>query len=290
MKTKPLSCLGWVVGIATGFATPVFAVTKTIDPTVTVVIEAVLLFLMALKYYKLKSESVTLDNLYHGNVPMISTLSYVMNSKKRTEFNTFDVQHATIQYRYKKVQGSTGLYMQTVIWEFEIENGTSDPITRALMMVSKSVYSSFADISVTAVDMETGRNLLVAPRMVNGAQKYIAVVFDGEGIEPDAVCRYRLCMEWTKPSVFREPEFFIVDPQNYSINTRRITTVFSIDDDAFEGVPVTYLALNRNSLSYSNDECNLSMEQDGNGGCVCEREFRPQQDKLYLIRIGHEEK
>lgn len=288
MKEKPLGLLGWAVGILTGLWALIAAIVQQIDWRVFSLVEAIMLIVLLVKYQRLKTTSVKLENLYNGNVPMVSTLSYIMNARKRDRYNKLAMHDVTIRYRFNREGGMPGTVKQTVTWDFSGVNNSSRAVTRAIMMVSKSVYSRYNEIELSAVDQMTNRNLTIDRLPVNGAQRYIEIVFDRNGIAPGALFHYQLKMRWVNNYQFTDAEFFIIDPKNYSLNTAMITTIIESDDDYFDGLPVTYLALSRNSFtSYKNDDYNASLEKNSSGIYCCSRTFRPKMTKLYLIRIGN---
>ena len=177
LKTKPLQCITLVVSIITGIVVPVLGFLKVIEPTVIIVLEMILLVIIGIKYLKLKNSSVQLDNLYHDNIPMISTLSYILNARKRTRFNALEMKNVTITYNYDKVGNSARTVMQTVTWDFTAENNTSQAITRMAMMVFRSVFSHNADIEITAWDRDSGQRLHTKLADPEGTQRYVEIVF-----------------------------------------------------------------------------------------------------------------
>ena len=289
LKTKPLQCITLVVSIITGIVVPVLGFLKVIEPTVIIVLEMILLVIIGIKYLKLKNSSVQLDNLYHDNIPMISTLSYILNARKRTRFNALEMKNVTITYNYDKVGNSARTVMQTVTWDFTAENNTSQAITRMAMMVFRSVFSHNADIEITAWDRDSGQRLHTKLADPEGTQRYVEIVFEKKGITPGTERNFQLRMRWRRPYQFREHEFILVDPRNYSLTTNNIKTVFRTDDDSFNNTQVEFLSLSPNFITYKNDDYNTAFTEIADGIYGCSREFKPAKNKIYLIKVVYQE-
>ncbi len=287
LKSRPLSCIGWLLGVITAVGAPILSLLQKIPFVVALVAESLCLIILLYKYIKLKSNSVTIDSLYSGNVPMVATISYIMNARKRTEFNHFEVKNLDITYDFRKTTEAEGCVMQTITYVFDVQNTTDQPITKAIMMVSKSVFSKFPDIELLATDKATKHPLHIEQYNEGGAQKYIAIYFDGDGIAPGRCYKYTLQVRWKKPYTLQEPEFFIIDPNNYSVCTKYIWTTIEIDDISFDGLPLTYLELDRRALKYSKSVHNAHLSSDGQK-CKYSRDFEPKRGKVYLLKMGRD--
>lgn len=284
MRTRPLSLVGWIVGITTGLGTQILAVTETVDKSIVIWIEAILLALLLYKYCNLKINAITLDNLYDGNVPMTATLSYIMNARKRERYNQFDATSVTVKYDFQGVPGSVDMVMQTITWDFHVKNTTAEPICCAFLMVSKSVFSHFEDIDIEAKDLDTGNPLNVY-RDNRRAQQYLVISFEGEGIPVGSLRGYQVTMRWKKPYRFQETEYFILDPLNYAKKIHEINIVIESDHAIFKDALVTHLGLSRHTVTYKHPEYTVVLRENSDKKYIDARRFSPSMGKLYLVKV-----
>ena len=227
------------------------------------------------------------EDLYIDKVPMISSLSYIMNTKKREHYNHFDILEAVIRYKFDRASGPEGSVMETVTWDFYIKNNSQEAITSMVMMVSKSVFSKFENIKLTAMNTDTKQRLHLSPKAVCGSQRYVEIVFDGRGITAGEVMRLQLKMQWTKTYQLTETEFLIVDPMNYSLKTQHVKTIFETNCDDLANVPVQYLSVDRKLLAKRKPVYNTCIQPINNGSYGFSHDFSPEKNRLYLIKIDY---
>ena len=284
MQTKPLTLLSWFLGIISVLSTPMLTLFKVVDARISILVETALLVLMFFKYYRLKFNTIELKYLYNGNVPMVAALSYIMNRRERTLFNRMTMNTVSITYQFTKVSESEEV-LQKVIWRFNGTNETGNKVTKAPMMISKSVFTSYCNIKISAIDLRTKKKLGIEFIETSGSQKFIYIIFGEEGILNGQSFDYQLTMCWEKPVKFSTTEFFILDPQNYSLKTNNINVNIESNHELLKNSLVTFLKMNQQAVTYKNDEYNGKLEETDGANYQFSRSFRAESGKLYLIRI-----
>lgn len=262
--------------------------------------------LLSILYKISRNNSIILKGLFRNNVPMVSTVSYLMNSMKRKEFNNIDIETAHIIYRFKSPDSQLlnaidknltdpgdVFFDQEIYWRFRGSNNTKKAIKVFDVLLSKSVFSSFQSWDISAYDNSKKSNLLIQKgNKILGLQRYIHINFYGEGIESEKPVDFTLKLKKNDVDVFRNVEYFIIDPYNYSLNVRYINVCVISDIEDIKESVFKLIQYKRNSfkevgssiLNYNNQLC-YTCQDCTKENIIITYQFRPKRQSFYLLEI-----
>ena len=285
---KPLSLIVLILDIISGFGIFISSDLGKMDIHWLILPVAILISIVLWKYIRLKIEISNFKETFTINESLLSAFTYIMNAKKRTAFNDFDVRNVDIEYEFRHDNGPANAFMQTFTWNFLVQNNSQKPINRMGMMVAKTVFSKHSNIEFYAIDNQTKRKMHIVKGKKYANQQYIEIIFDGNGLAASESLEFKVIMQWEKAYQMLGPETIIVGPLNYSCKTHHITTTIKTNSAFLEDARVTYVAVKRGSLTESDEEYNTSILRAGQYEYNCQHNFKPDMDKLYLIRIVSE--
>ena len=285
---KPISLIVLILDIISGVGIFISSDLGKMDIHWIILPVAILIGIVLWKYIRLKIEISNFKEIFNINESLLSAFTYIMNAKKRTAFNDFDVRDVDIEYEFRHDNGPANAFMQTFTWNFLVQNNSQKPITRMGMMVAKTVFSNHSNIDFYAIDNQTKRKLHIVKGKKYANQRYIEIIFDGEGLAASKSLEFKVIMRWEQAYQMLGPETIIVDPLNYSPNTHHINTTIKTNSAFLENARVTYVAVKRGSLTDSDEEYNTSILRAGQYEYNCQHDFVPDMNKLYLIKIVSE--
>ena len=250
---------------------------------------AILLFCLifiAVKYYRLKKKAMILDNLFNDGVPMISTIQYVLDSYNRDDFNSIRLNPVTITYNFNCPDKRPNEIYQRIEYKFEGENLGREPVTKHVMRLSKSIFSDFSFIKLSAVDhLNKDADMIISKGESKTNLRQIEVYFDGEGISSRAGrVDFSIWVEWTRLARLKNTENYIIDPQNYSRNVGKIEIVVDTNSTFFKNSTVHIIEADRHTLR-KKLVVTTRFEQCEIKRMVVKRSITPKKNKLYLLNI-----
>ncbi|MCL1808215.1 MAG: hypothetical protein FWG42_00430 [Clostridiales bacterium] len=227
-----------------------------------------------------------LDNLFNDGVPMISTIQYVLDSYNRDDFNSIRLNPVTITYNFNCPDKKPNEIYQRIEYRFEGENPSSEPVTKHVMRLSKSIFSDFNFIKLSAIDhLNADADMIISKGESKTNLRQIEVYFDGEGINPKAGrVDFSIWVEWTKTERLKNTENYIIDPQNYSRNVGKIEIVIDTNSTFFKNSTVHIVEADRQTLR-KKLVATTRFESCESKRMIVKRSIIPKKNKLYLLNI-----
>jgi len=243
-------------------------------------------FLIQLIVYK--KRAVLLDGLFIDGTPMISTISYLLNDKKRVIYGQLDITKLSYSFEFienEKTQG--GGLEQTIKFLIEGVNKKSKPVNALTIMFSKSVFSN--DYTVACYDEKNRTELHCRAEGKEGMQQFFKISLDGEGVAPDDTFRISVSLSFDKHSTsYRDAEFFIIDPANFSMFTKTHAIKILTNSSKVSEARLTLFRIKRSNYSRA-EIYNETLPPLGNDRSnvqqLFERTFATSFRYIYLLRL-----
>ena len=184
-----------------------------------------------------RKKTIELDRLFNGDIPLISTFSYLMNSRKREKatqqstihrpYNDIPIDEATITYFFDEafdVINKRRRFCINVIWHFVGIDHRHDN-HRMYLLVSNSLLekNTKTRFEVKKRDFENYKIKVEVGKRIHSLQRYILLDFTGNGLQRNRKFSFDVIMGWDETYRVDSKDYYIIDPMNYSNNIRTIT-------------------------------------------------------------------
>jgi len=192
----------------------------------TAIVVSILISIILHKKYTLEKE---LLNSILSKSHTISIAQYTLYRSKRSSFNTFKNKMTIIYNIYNNKNYSNYLDV-TIIYKFEGINNTGKEISNILLNTKKSYHYFDNPIEVSASYQKKGKkneqsvniNAKDFPTNKDYKVKPWRLPLVGEPIFDKESFIYNFTLKWERFFSVESPPIIIIDPKNYSTNTKSI--------------------------------------------------------------------
>lgn len=212
-----------------------------------------------------------------------ATMQYLVKQKKRKEFNRYLIQEAHIKYEFSSI--IPGRYVhQKIEYRFFGSNISRRSIMSHIMNVSKSVFSDFSHVEITAFDNREGKPLRVEYRERDRNLQLIEVLFLDSGIKRGDAFDFSITLEWHDPQSVDTYDYLIIDPRNYSLEVKEICIEMKTNEERFHKAVKKLLEVDKDTMDYEVIR-NLATTIDDTGKIYLKNRFEPTTNKIYLLQL-----
>lgn len=266
------------------------------------IILALLLMLITtnIAHFCYRKNSVRLKDLYYNNVPLISTMTYLIQTRGRNfeHSNDLTVRRVSIRYAFwekedKAFQNdSLDIARQKFTYVFHGSNDTNKDIYSFSMNFIKSVFANFYNARFSAKCMINRQEALECcePRIkrLSSLRDFVTVEFRGAGIRPKQEFTLEISKE-SAPSSFRTVEHFLIDPEQYTDGQVTWNVELQSNSETIKKRDVTLLELDRNTFVCKMRLCNKVKFADFNSyfnnNYASSNALYSKRNRVYLLRI-----
>ena len=183
-----------------------------------------------------RKKTFELDKLFNGDIPLIATFSYLMNSRKREKasyqsethkpYNDLSIHQATITYSFNEFFDDSykrRKFSIKVKWLFSGTDQKHDQ-HRMSILVSNSLLekNTTTKFYIKKYDHENYGFRIVEGKRIHSLQRYLDIFFTGNGIPRDREFKFAIIMSWDETYRVDSKDYYIIDPMNYSNDVQRI--------------------------------------------------------------------
>ncbi|MDO9523799.1 MAG: hypothetical protein Q7J08_08850 [Methanocorpusculum sp.] len=220
-----------------------------------ILISIIIFLLLAL--YVLKLGKLGEPILYIDNTPIISTLSYLVFSKERKDFNTFAISDLTITFNLDKPfsVNNNRQYKESITYQFAGRNNSSKSIDEMIFYLISPLCEGFdtLDYKISKPTNSFIPERVPASYTIITMKKTILkvgipfndVLKSGESLAPTETFKFDFIREETTDKPSFNGYLYCIDPKNYSKHTENLTIIIHIYDEKYEYTPVNIYEFDR---------------------------------------------
>lgn len=194
-----------------------------------------LLICLLINHIHYVNRSVKLDDLYYNNVPLISTMTYLIKTRNASFFHDNELTVNSILVKlsfndcYVDLNNSVIVKEQSICYALNITNRTKHSIHQyeIYQIHSLYTYSSQLDFSVSCelLPLGTKVNSYIQTTRVTSLINKVNLSFCGEGVQSQSSAEIEI-KRITKDVTFMNCEHFLIDPEQYSSNSKKLYISF----------------------------------------------------------------
>lgn len=260
----------------------------------------IMLLITNISYFHYKSNSVLLKDLYYNNVPLISTMTYLIQTRGKSFSHTNDltVRRVTIQYIFKKKEheyfenNALQISEQDIVYTFHGSNDTNKTVYSFSMNFIQSIFANsrnsnfYAEYTINGLTKAERCELSV--KRIGSLRKLVSIEFTGAGIQPQQEFTLKIYKN-SIPATFRSVEHFLIDPAQYTNNQVIWKVELHSNSEKIQNQEVTLLELDRNTFKCK--RIHFNRVKLGNFNSYCNTHyanlpgFYSKRNRVYLLRI-----
>jgi len=181
------------------------------------------------KYSELKSSFSKTNNLLENtsinNRRFIETVQYIIHSLSRSRFNEFTIDKLHISYIITNNKTNKNYLDMSITYDFEGRNTTDKQISSIFLDTSIDFSDEMKNIKPFARDCRIKKNRVFEPTPTF-IDKYNVISwvlpFENNPVLPCSSFKYEFKLEWEHFFILDDITQIVIDPKNYSLNTKMI--------------------------------------------------------------------
>lgn len=251
-------CLGLIANIVTLICgvyplfTSIFC--KDIGYTGYSICIMLLLICLLINHIHYVNHSVKLDDLYYNNVPLISTMTYLIKTRNASFYhdNELKVNSILVQISlndcHVNPNNSVFVKEQVICYILNTTNETNHSVHQYELSQIHSLYTSSSQLNFSV-----SCNLLPSKRIINSDIQTtrlsslinkVNIRFCGEGVQSQASAEIKI-KRTSKDVTFMNCEYFLIDPEQYSPNSKKLYISFQSNFEQFQDRFYTLIEIDR---------------------------------------------
>lgn len=250
-----------------------------------------LLICLLINHIHYVNHSVKLDDLYYNNVPLISTMTYLIKTRNASFFhdNELTVNSILVMLSfnncYVDLNNSVIVKEQSICYTLNTTNRTKHSIHQYEIYQIHSLYTSSSqlDFSVSCELLPSRRTVYsdIQTNKVSSLINKINIIFCGEGVQSQSSAEIKI-KRITKDVTFMNCEHFLIDPEQYSSNSKKLYINFHSTFEQFQERFYSLIEIDRitfrKRIIYNRLHMNAFNDALKNG-------ITSQFSKVYLVRV-----
>lgn len=257
----------------------------------------ILIFYIILLYSYLifRKKYVNIDQLYFENVPLVSIISYLVQTRTYLTENEISLSKVNIRYNFivekgvrqfeKNSFGGPFLEKEEIAYLFEGVNETCKSIPSFEINLIHSIFRSETNESRIHKAYQLINNkweeMDVAIKKVHTLRDLATLTFLGEGVKPHHSIQYKL-VKSGKSLFFSSAEHFLIDPRQYTNTTPEIVLSLFSDSNIINNAWVKLIEIDANSFEQYSSYTRLFKD-------FKDYSFTAKKGRVYLVRIRIED-
>lgn len=166
-----------------------------------------------------------MENITLNNKNFIATVKYIIHSLSRTKFNEVELESVEIQYTITKNTTDDNYIDTHIRYYFQGKNISDNTINSLFINNSADINDMETNITPSAKDCREESNSDYTPNYKYDKDFQVftwTLPFDKTGVEKNNPFKYEFCLDWKYFSLKSDLTQIIIDPKNYSTNTKSI--------------------------------------------------------------------
>lgn len=227
-----------------------------VEKLVIFIMISIIIFLL-LALYVLKLGKLGEPILYIDNTPIISTLSYLVFSNERKDFNTFAISDLVLTFNLDEpfFVKDKQQYKESITYQFAGRNNSSKAIDEMIFYLSAPLCEGFDTLDYK-ISKPTNSfipervpasytTITVKKTILKVGIPFNDVLESGESLTSNETFKFDFIREQTTDKPSFNGYLYIIDPTNYSNHTENLTIIVRIYDKKYEYTPVNIYEFDR---------------------------------------------